>query len=63
MELRLERPDDSRGSQLRITVVLRPPSPAVFGDPAWRRLCTQIFCDLRGYLMGQTGMVGAETSG
>ncbi len=62
MELRLERPDDTRGSQLRITVVLRPPSPALFGDPSWRRLCTQIFCDLRGYLMGQTGVVGAETA-
>ena len=63
MELRLERPDDARGSQLRITVVLRPPSAAEFGDPAWRRLCTQIFCDLRGYLMGQTGVVGSETAG
>ncbi len=62
MELRLERPDDSRGSQLHITVVLRPPSPALFGDPGWRRLCTQIFCDLRGYLMGQTGVVGTETA-
>ncbi len=62
MELRLERPDDSRGSQLRITVILRPPSPALFGDPAWRRLCTQIYCDLRGYLMGQTDAVGSETT-
>jgi eukaryotic-like serine/threonine-protein kinase len=62
MELRLERPDDSRGSQLHITVVLRPPNPAIFGDPAWRKLCTQIFCDLRGYLMGQNGVVGAEST-
>ncbi|HVS36681.1 MAG TPA: serine/threonine-protein kinase [Gemmataceae bacterium] len=62
MELRLERPDDSRGSQLHITVILRPPHPAQFGDPAWRRLCTQIYCDLRGYLMGQTGVVGTEAT-
>jgi serine/threonine-protein kinase len=63
MELRLSRPDDLRGSQLHIAVVLRPPTPAAFGDPTWRRLCTQIFCDLRGYLMGQTGVVGTETAG
>ena len=63
MELRLQRPDDARGSQLRIIVVLRPPHSSLCADPAWRQLCTQIFCDLRGYLMGQTGVVGTETAG
>lgn len=62
MELRLQRPDEGRGSQLRIMVILRPPNAAVFTDPAWRQLCTQIFCDLRGYLMGQTEVVGTETA-
>ena len=63
MELRLLRPDDARGSQLRIIVVLRPPHSTLCADPGWRQLCTQIFCDLRGYLMGQTGVVGTETAG
>ncbi len=62
MELRLQRADDARDGQLRITVLLKPPSASVCADPAWRQLCTQIFCDLRGYLMGQTGVVGSETA-
>jgi len=63
MELRLQRPEEGRSNQLHITVLLRPPSEGAFGDPAWRRLCTQIYCDLRAYLMGRTGAVGAETAG
>ena len=62
MELQLQRPDETRGSQLRITVVLRPPMPSLCTDPAWGRLCTRIFCDLRGYLMGQSGVVSSETT-
>ena len=62
MELRLQRPDETRGSHLRILVILRPPNAAVCIDPAWRQLCTQIYCDLRGYLMGATGVVGSETA-
>jgi serine/threonine protein kinase len=63
MELRLQRAEDARDGQLRITVLLRPPNASLCLDPAWRQLCTQIFCDLRGYLMGQTGVVGSETAG
>jgi serine/threonine-protein kinase len=63
VELRLHRPDEARSNHLHITVVLRPPSESLFADPAWRRLCTQIYCDLRGYLMGRTGVLGAETVG
>ena len=63
MELRLQRSDEGRDGQLRITVLLRPPSASVLHDPAWRQLCTQIFCDLRGYLMGQSGLAHAETAG
>ena len=59
MELRLEHSDSSRGNQLRITVLFRSPGSDLHADLAWRNVCTQIFCDLRGYLMGQTGSVGA----
>jgi hypothetical protein len=31
-------------------------------DSAAAAFSTQIFCDLRGYLMSQTGTVGAATS-
>jgi serine/threonine-protein kinase len=62
MELRLEHADDKRGNQLRITVTFRSPGTDLNANTAWRNLCTQIFCDLRGYLMGQTGTLGAVSS-
>jgi eukaryotic-like serine/threonine-protein kinase len=54
LELQLQRADANRESQLRITVMLRPQNGSVL-DLDWRDRCTQIFCDLRAYLMGQTG--------
>jgi eukaryotic-like serine/threonine-protein kinase len=53
MELHLQRPDPSRDSQLRITVVMKPTNGAT-ADPDWRSRCNEIFCDLRGYLMGSS---------
>jgi serine/threonine-protein kinase len=61
MELRLQRADSNRDNQLRITVLLRPLVGDLSTDAAWRQLCTQIFCDLRGYLMGQTGTLSSDT--
>jgi eukaryotic-like serine/threonine-protein kinase len=55
MELHLHRPDPARDN-LQITVVLRPGSRNVTNDEHWRNRCVQIFCDLRGYLMGQNGV-------
>ncbi|HZY87489.1 MAG TPA: serine/threonine-protein kinase [Gemmataceae bacterium] len=57
VELRLTRTDPQRENQLHITVVFRSSNTDLNADLAWRKLCTQIFCDLRGYLMGQTGAV------
>jgi serine/threonine-protein kinase len=54
MELHLHRTDPGRENKLRITVMLRPVNgPA--GDIEWRARAAQIYCDLRGYLMGQGG--------
>jgi serine/threonine-protein kinase len=61
MEMRLEHADSSRGSQLHITVIFRSSGNDLNADMAWRKVCTQIFCDLRGYLMGQTGTISAAT--
>jgi serine/threonine-protein kinase len=55
IELRLQRGEAGRDNQLRITVVFRSSGADLNADTAWRSLCTRIFCDLRGYLMGQTG--------
>src|SRR5262249_28055104 len=53
MELQLQRPDATRDNQLHITVLLRPVNTAA-ADVYWRARAAQIYCDLRGYLMGQT---------
>jgi serine/threonine-protein kinase len=62
MELRLQRGDSGRDNQLFITVLLKPAIPELSTEPSWRKLATQIFCDLRGYLMGQNGTVTTEAS-
>jgi serine/threonine-protein kinase len=53
MELQLQRPEVARDNQLRITVLLRPVNGGA-ADPEWRTRATQIYCDLRGYLMGMS---------
>ena len=55
MELRLNRPEANRESYLRVTVILRSSTADVSTDGAWRKICGQIVCDLRGYLMAQAG--------
>jgi serine/threonine-protein kinase len=52
LELQLVRPDPARDN-LQITIVLRPGTRGTVNDEDWRARCTQIFCDLRAYLMGQ----------
>jgi serine/threonine-protein kinase len=55
VELRLERADPNRESLLHITVLMRSPTGEPAADLGWRARCSQVFCDLRGYLMGQSG--------
>jgi eukaryotic-like serine/threonine-protein kinase len=63
MELRLQRGDNARDAQLRITLVLRSPTPEISTDPVWQKLCAQIYCDLRAYLMAQSGTAAKELGG
>jgi serine/threonine-protein kinase len=56
IELRLQRPDAQRDNHLRITVIFRSDVCDLSNDSAWRNTCSQIFCDLRAYLMGQSGV-------
>jgi serine/threonine-protein kinase len=51
MELHLQRTNAARESQLRITVLLRPVNGTA-NDSDWRIRAAQVYCDLRGYLMG-----------
>jgi serine/threonine protein kinase len=52
VELQLQKADPTRDSLLHITVVLRPAEKAS-ASTDWQDRCAQIYCDLRGYLMGQ----------
>ncbi|MFO0878726.1 MAG: protein kinase [Gemmataceae bacterium] len=54
LELQLTRGEGGRDNQLKITVVFRSPGNDLKTDTAWRAVCTQIYCDLRAYLMGQS---------
>jgi serine/threonine-protein kinase len=63
MELRLHREDHQRDNQLHITVTLKPCVGDLSQDPSFRSVCNKIFCDLRGYLMAQTGTVAPGENG
>jgi hypothetical protein len=52
--LHLERADPTRDSLLHVTVLMRPTDRRA-ADEEWRDRSAMIYCDLRGYLMGQGG--------
>jgi serine/threonine-protein kinase len=58
MELQLERSSDDRQNLLQITVIMRP-TKGYEPNAAWRDRCTQLFCDLRAYLMGTGAVAGS----
>jgi hypothetical protein len=55
MELHLQHNTPGEQNKLRVTVILRNLSRSIGSD--WRPRCSQIFCDLRAYLIGQSGSV------
>ena len=55
VELQLERVDPARDSLLHITVLMRPTERKTADEEEWRHRAAIIYCDLRGYLMGQGG--------
>lgn len=52
MELRLERNNAQQQSQLQITVLMTAPDRKAAANTAWRDRCAQVYCELRGYLVG-----------
>ena len=60
IELCLEQIDTVKNNQLHITVVLRVAGKNVNEDPLWHARCDKVFCDLRAYLMGNTGVSGVS---
>jgi serine/threonine-protein kinase len=59
LNLYLERVDSRQENRVHITVAMLPFANGSNSDNGWRERCNQIFCDLRGYLMGQNGSVNA----
>jgi serine/threonine-protein kinase len=54
LELLLSQIDPKRENRLRVTVIFYPPGGEASPDLHWQQSCVRTFCDLRGYLMGQT---------
>jgi len=57
LELHLHQIDPQRCNRLFLQVVFRPNSINQLNDPVWRERCTELFIELRAYLMGTTDVV------
>jgi serine/threonine-protein kinase len=54
VELHLHNLDPGKENQLTIHVLFRPSHPSLLTDRNWRHRCTQVFIELRAYLMGRS---------
>ncbi len=54
VELHLHHNDPSQPNKLTVHVLFRPAHPRLLADRVWRQRCTQIFVELRSYLMGRS---------
>jgi serine/threonine protein kinase len=52
LELRMERKDPKNSTHLAITAIMTSPDRKALHHAGWRERCSQIFCELRGYLAG-----------
>ena len=57
MELRMIQNDPQRENRLQIVVLFTPVSSGQAADPQWKARCTQIYCEVRDYLMGRSAEV------
>ena len=54
VELHLHHNDPAQPNKLTVHVLFRPTHPSLLADRTWRQKCTQIFVELRAYLMGRS---------
>jgi serine/threonine-protein kinase len=54
LELHLQTLDPNQENRLTVHVLFRPSHPSLLSDREWRQRCTQIFVELRSYLMGRS---------
>lgn len=57
LELHMHQVDPNRGNRLFIQAVFRPHSSSQLNDPVWRERCTELYIELRAYLMGTSDVV------
>ena len=54
LELHLHHAHPSQENRLTVHVLFRPGHPSLLGDKSWRQRCSEVFVELRSYLMGST---------
>jgi serine/threonine protein kinase len=54
LELHLANEDPRQPNQLSVNVLFRSSSPSQLADKAWQQRCTEIFVQIRSYLMGRS---------
>jgi serine/threonine-protein kinase len=52
VDLHLLKVDPNKENRLAIYIHFRPSHPSLLSDKAWRERCTELFVEVRGYLMG-----------
>jgi eukaryotic-like serine/threonine-protein kinase len=59
LELHLHQIDPAKSNRLFLHVVFRPHSISQLNDPVWRERCTELFIELRAFLMGTSEILEA----
>jgi serine/threonine-protein kinase len=54
VELHMLHANPDQTNQLTVHALFHPSHPTLLADRAWRHRCTQIFVELRSYLMGRS---------
>jgi serine/threonine-protein kinase len=54
VELHLHHAHPEQENRLTVHVLFRPSHQSLLGDKAWRQRCTEVFVELRAYLMGRS---------
>lgn len=54
VELHLHHAHPGQDNRLTVHVLFRPSHPSLLADKGWRQKCTQVFVELRSYLMGRS---------
>ena len=53
VELHLQHAHPNEPNRLTVHVLFRPSHPRLLADKNWRARCSQVFVELRAYLMGR----------